>query len=60
MQESGEEMGTPPKIPFERTVHCGLAQESPNHRSREAATGALAQGGAEGGTLGTESNQVEP
>ncbi len=34
--------------------------EVTNALSREAATGALAQGGAEGGTLGTESNPVEP
>ena len=35
------------KSPFERTVDYGVARKIPNHCSREAATGALAQGGAD-------------
>ena len=40
------------KSPFERTVDYGVARKIPAHHSREAATGALARGGAEGVTLG--------
>ena len=50
----------PPKTPFDRTVAYGVARKNPNLCSRKAATGALAQGGAEGGTLGRIPNQASP